>query len=130
MATKTPAPQVETYAQTLLRLLEKARREGCRMKAHTTDTYGYVSSGTVEGVWYRVDHDGCTCPAFPKFGYCKHFAAWLAHSGDLEPEPSPSGPAAEARQLSEALDYGDPWDEPVSLHERFPGIIHHYPKAA
>lgn len=76
---------VESQADMLFRLLQKARAEGVEILTEGDSETKFATSGTCPGIVYAVSELGCSCQGFRSFGRCKHYSAYLEHLGQRPP---------------------------------------------
>ncbi len=78
--------------ETLLRLADKAEREGARVLL-TADGTHFATSRSNPTMLHRISVDSCDCRGFLVWNRCGHHALLLAHLGlipDVDPEPEPA----------------------------------------
>jgi hypothetical protein len=93
------APTTETIDQARIRLAQKARESGVKVRIGSDGRF-FVSSASRFGHEHFVTGWSCDCDGFARHGRCMHHSAVLACIGWL---PTADGPGDTAKQLETAV---------------------------
>lgn len=80
-----PGKPVESIADKLFRLLQKARDNQIQLFMESESERWFCTSSTMPGVVHAVGETGCSCAGWQTWRRCQHWALWLDKNGKRPP---------------------------------------------